>query len=447
MKCKAEITAFLSLIFILLVSFIGGVMEVASIQVSKNYRKADAERAMECIFAEYQKELLEQYDVFAMDTGYETGKYSENLIVNRLEYYGCVNDKTSIERIQFLSDNSAEAFYEQVCYYMKHKYGIEYVEKVLGMTDTWKKQESISKEYEKEMEKNEEQMEEAAGETENPISYVDNLKKMPILKLVMPDGMKVSEKTLVSESLPSKRTLNRGYGDFSEERLVTGTTESLLFDEYILEHFNSATDEKDKVIQYEVEYLLVGKQSDRENLKTVVNRLLTVRFVPNYTYLQGSTEKKSQARALALALSTLIAAPQTVEVLTQGILLAWAYGESIVDIRALLKGNRVPLTKTQGSWQLSISGLMKLGSSEDTYDGANQKNGWDYEDYLRMLLFLEKKENVAMRCLDLMEVNLKKICGLEFFRVDTCVTKMEVSCRCSLRRGITYTFPLYFGYQ
>ena len=55
---KAEITAFLSLIFILLVTFIGGILDAASIQVAKNYRRADAERAMECVFAEYQKELL-----------------------------------------------------------------------------------------------------------------------------------------------------------------------------------------------------------------------------------------------------------------------------------------------------------------------------------------------------------------------------------------------------
>ena len=61
---KAEITAFLSLIFILLVTFTGSVLEAASLEVSKNLRRADAVRAMECIFAEYQKELLEEYDVF-----------------------------------------------------------------------------------------------------------------------------------------------------------------------------------------------------------------------------------------------------------------------------------------------------------------------------------------------------------------------------------------------
>ena len=38
---RGEVTAYLSLIFILLVTFVGGVMDSASIQVAKNYHRAD----------------------------------------------------------------------------------------------------------------------------------------------------------------------------------------------------------------------------------------------------------------------------------------------------------------------------------------------------------------------------------------------------------------------
>ena len=78
--------AYLSLIFILLTVFVGGVMESASIQNAKNYRRADMNRAMESVFAEYQKELLEEYDIFALDGSYETGQYSERNIIDRLSY-------------------------------------------------------------------------------------------------------------------------------------------------------------------------------------------------------------------------------------------------------------------------------------------------------------------------------------------------------------------------
>ena len=58
---RGEVTAYLSLVFILFITLVGGLMESASIQMAKNYRRADMNRAVECMFAEYQKELLDEY--------------------------------------------------------------------------------------------------------------------------------------------------------------------------------------------------------------------------------------------------------------------------------------------------------------------------------------------------------------------------------------------------
>ena len=71
---KGEITAFLSLVFLLILSFLGAMVESASIQVLKNYKRADTILAVESVFAEYQKQLLEQYDLFALDAGYGEGR-------------------------------------------------------------------------------------------------------------------------------------------------------------------------------------------------------------------------------------------------------------------------------------------------------------------------------------------------------------------------------------
>ena len=451
---KAEITAFLSLIFILLITFIGGILDAASIQVAKNYRRVDAERAMECIFAEYQKELLKEYDIFGMDAGYESGDYSENLILRRMEDYGLVNTITTIERIKFLSDESARSFVEQVSYYMEHKYGLDMIQNDLSNTDIWESQGAGAERYEEEEKQNQDYLNgllEENGvslpEENNPISHINGLRQTPVLNLVVPEGKSISEKTVNLTELPSRRNLNQGHGDFSDEEKGITNVDKLLFGEYILEHFDSFTDQDGNVLDYEVEYVIAGRDTDRENLKAVVNQLLLLRFVPNYTYLQTSAEKKAEADALALTLSSLLAVPAITEAASQGILLAWAFGESLVDIRTLLDGGKVPLTKHNGSWQLSLSGLLKLGENGDMNDGMDHQNGLCYEEYLKMLLFLEKKEGIAMRCLDLLEQNLKKIHGLDFFRVDTIVTKMEIITKCSFRRGITYKFPVYFGYR
>ena len=81
---NGEVTVYLTLTFVLFVSLILALVESASVQMAKNYRRADMNRALECVFAEYQKELLEKYDVFAIECGYETGTYTEQNILDRL---------------------------------------------------------------------------------------------------------------------------------------------------------------------------------------------------------------------------------------------------------------------------------------------------------------------------------------------------------------------------
>lgn len=137
---NGEVTVYLTLTFVLFVSLILALVESASVQMAKNYRRADMNRALECVFAEYQKELLENYDVFSIECGYETGTYTEQNILDRLSYYGA-DMENEIERIQLFTDNSGELFRDQVGKYMKHKYGIAWADKYLGNVSLWKNQE------------------------------------------------------------------------------------------------------------------------------------------------------------------------------------------------------------------------------------------------------------------------------------------------------------------
>jgi len=450
---KAEITAFLSMIFILLVSFTGSVIESTSIQNVRNYRHADGERTMECLFAEYQKELLEEYDIFSLDAGYETGEYQKELLDKRLEFYGMDNFMTSIERIEFLPDDGAKAFFDQAVKYMKHKYGIEYVESKLGLVDNWNKNKELLNDYIIEEEHNKSSLKNLLEENDmelsvndNPMEYVEELKKSPVLKLIMPEGSHVSEKKLQINNMPSHRSCNSGYGDFSDETNQRGVIEKLLFAEYLTEQFDSAVEGNGNVLDYEMEYLIAGKATDRSNLQYVVNRLLMLRFAANYSYLQTNASKQMEAKALAVTLSSVLVVPAITEAVTQGLLLSWAFGESVMDLRSLFNGKKVPFAKDERSWQLSISGLLKIGKTGTANDGLDCSEGYQYEDYLRILLFLEDLEKVGMRALDLIEQNLQKIHGLEYFRVDCCITKLELKMKCTLRRSISYTFPVYFGY-
>ena len=490
---KGEVTVYLSLVFILLISFAGAMLESASLQNVKNYRRADMTRAVESIFAEYQKELWEVYGIFSLEGSYETGSYSEELLKERLAYYGASGMNQEITRIQLLTDQGASAFYEQVTAYMENKYGLDKVKKLVGQTDTWKAGEEALQNYERDGAKTEQELQELLSqkeefpEEENPLSHVAKLKSMPLVDLIMPKGRVMSKKSITLSEMVSHRKRNQGYGDFSDVAESGSTISKLLFGEYVLEHFKMASDSLqsgngnynsgDSVggdfvrgdsanedfsngnrgdmagagsLDYELEYILEGHASDRENMETVASKLLMVRFVPDYAYIQTDSEKKAEAEAAALTLCTVIGLPELAEGAAQGILLAWAYGEAIMDIRTLISGGKVPLVKNAEDWKLSLSGLMQLGSAGENVaadSGKDMESGLAYREYLRMLLFLKSQDEVGMRTLDMVEQNLKIRYGQTFFRADACISRVEFHSTCNLRRGIMYDFPTYFGYN
>lgn len=452
---KGEVTVYLSLVFILLVSFAGAMLESASLQNVKNYRRADMTRAVESLFAEYQKELWEVYGIFALEGSYETGNYNENLIMDRLTYYGAGGMEQEITRIQLLTDQGASAFYDQVTAYMENKYGLDKVKQLVGQTDTWKAGEEAGRLYERDGAKTEQDVQELLAEKEgelaaqeNPLSHVAKLKNMPLLDLIMPKEKNVSAKHIMLSETLSHRKRNQGYGDFSDVAAQKSTISKLLFGEYVLEHFQTASDDEESgALDYELEYILEGYASDRENLEAVAGKLLLVRFVPDYAYIQTDAEKKAEAEAAALALCTVIGLPEIAEGAAQGILLAWAYGEAIMDLRILLGGGKVALVKNADNWQLSLSGLMQLGETEEAGNSSDTEDGMTYQEYLRMLLFLKSQDETGMRTLDMIEQNLKGRYGQEFFQADSCISRIEFRSNCRMRRGITYDFPTYFGYN
>lgn len=412
-------------------------------------------RAMDCMFAEYQKELLEEYEIFGLDAGYETGSYEEQQLTDRLSYYAGGDGQHRIRKIRFLTDDGGAEFYQQAVRCMESRYGLDLVQEWMGETSTWSRQDArtgevLEEEQEKQTELNDllEVNEGTLPREENPIEHVGVMKQSPILSLVVPKDRTVSEKEVDTASLLSGREINRGYGVFEEREYRSGKVYDLLFGEYLLKHFTAFTDEeKTGALDYELEYILEGKSSDQKNLEAVVMKLMLLRFVPNYAYIQTDGEMKAEAEAMALTLCSLLAVPAITAAAAQVILLAWAYGETVMDLRSLLAGNRVPLVKTKADWQLTLPALLKLGTQEDSGEGRDSAEGLTYRDYLRILLFLESAQTSGMRAMDMMEKALASEKGLTFFRADYCVSCMEVQSVFSFRRGIRYQFSTSYGYQ
>lgn len=465
---KGEMTVFLSIVFVLMISFISGIIQASSIQAGKNLARLETDRAVYSVFGEYQKELLEQYHIFGLEGSYGTGSYTEDNLISRMHYYGTDGTEHEITGIQYLTDDHGQAFREQVLTYMEQTKGIGLIRELTGLTAEWEEQEIQEKEMEEIQEETAEQMEEVSDllETEedtgtggqeqiseNPFTFMEKISQYGIVSVVLPEDMVISEKTVDLEAQASYRNLRTGRGSFPSRTGMDGIEEKLLFDEYLAESFTNAVPEeedagaeKDRSLDYEIEYILAGRSSDEENLESVLFRIFLIRMALNYTFLLTDTEKQGEAELLALAISAVLLMPEAVEGVKQLVIAAWSAGESVVDIRTLLSGKRTALVKTSENWQTSLSSLFRLGD-DSRQEGSDIQDGICYKDYLRMLLFLENTDEITMRALDRAEENLRTEQQLDHFRADQCITRLRMDNTVTFHDSLTYQFPVYFGYE
>ena len=457
---KGEITVFLSLTVVLLVSFILGMMNAANIQLMKNQARIDVDSALYSLFGEYQTDLLEEYHIFGIEETYGTGNLQEeNLqeenLLRRMHYFGTKGIVHEIKGIQYLTDLDGMGLREQIITYMEQKYGIEYARNLAGMTGEWE---------EVEMEKDHQE------EIENPFDCMEQIEANGIISYVLPKDKRLSGKEINRDRQVSVRIRVAGRGNFPARKNLSGTEERLLFNEYVLKNLENAAgreaepdeledqaavsdgnkiyqEERKKSLDYEVEYLLAGKKSDKENLESVLMKLFLIRMGVNYICLQKDSGRKAEAEVLAVTICTLLLMPEGTEVVKQLILAAWAGGESVADLRTLLAGQRVPAIKTSENWSVSLAELPLILSSDKRAEVKETEKGLSYKDYLRILLFLKDTKEVTMRLADRIEENIRSLPEKEYFRIDQCVTKLEIENKVTVYGDISYTFPAYFGYQ
>lgn len=120
---------------------------------------------------------------------------------------------------------------------------------------------------------------------------------------------------------------------------------------------------------------------------------------------------------------------------------------SLTDVKTLLAGKKVPAVKSKESWNLTLDGLLELAKNRSIPEGKETEEGNSYEQYLQMMLVLKSKEELSMRALDLVEINLRSGMEKTFFRADACVSGADFDMTCYLRRGIRYQYHILYQYQ
>lgn len=191
--------------------------------------------------------------------------------------------------------------------------------------------------------------------------------------------------------------------------------DSALFNAYIFDRFPSYTDVHNSdesndwsELAYVVEYILAGNDNDVSNLNEVILKLSALREAANFTHIIMDSGKRNESLALAATLVGASGNAAAVKAAQYVIMGVWSYGESIVDVRRLLKGDKLNVIKDNSDWQLSLENLLKMNFDAANISGKsdNGKGGLSYEDYLGMLLLMMNRTTRNYRVMQAMELRL-----------------------------------------
>jgi len=430
---KASITVFLTLLLLLSASFFFALLETARLKGVGTKADIVSDAALESVFAEYQKEVYENYGLLMLDCAYGSGNFAIENVEKRLqeknlnnlkqsekELYGINLTECKITGYQLLTDDGGnvfrhlaartakrEALVQEVDDFAEEIQQKETLEQENGTVE--KRLEEANKTIEEaEQAKQAENTEEKVGdisaqkpqeEVKNPIEDANQWKKSAVLSLVVRDESQLSNKAIALE-----HTLEHRQKETGNLPVQGAILEELWFVKYLETHMGSYRQvSSNHALDYEWEYILNGESSDRDNLKETVKSLIMIREIANMGYLIQDQQKCIEAEELAVALMGWSMNPPVVDATKWGILAAWAYSESILDVRALLEGRRIAWIKNPEQW---TTGINQTGEAVDGFAMAKDcENGWDYLKYLQFLICMKKDSAVNYRSMDIIEVN------------------------------------------
>ena len=466
MKKSGSITVFTSLFLAVFLLVFQVLLQSVQIGGGRVQAETGVEEGLYSVFAGYDRELLERYHVFMVDGSYGTGVWKPECMYQTVKkcmeescrpdgaisgvrgenLWKCSSVSGAITAYTLMSDEHGRGYRAQAVDYMKETLGIQGIQLLMKkyeqQKDIFEQQEKRGSDidvkqsmdsYEKarkEAGQNQGQDPDNTGQQPavvqvpadfvNPLDVIRQLQKKSILALVVPAGKELSQKGLPKEKRLSRREKQTGmgipfYGAQEDTVLTRG-----IFQSYMMQHLTDYTSMEHATdpLRYQLEYVIGGKNTDQENLKAVVSRLLLMREGANLLYLETNPTKSQEAMDVALALTSAFANPELAEPVKHAILAAWAYAESISDVRILLNGGKVSLIKSDVQWHTD---LKHLGDTLNTSEKNTEQEGLSYGGYLQLLLWTMSNEKISQRSINLIEQN-----------TGVCMNQMVGKIKCSV---------------
>lgn len=423
---------------------------------------------MDSILAEYHRELLKQYNLFAIDCSYGSENASTGLTERHLleymnrnfsledvflekllyrDFFAIRAEEAQTTKAAFLTDGEGEVFRRVAIHAIEDTVGIGLLQQLEEWLQIIESRGLEQQDIAGQKQRIDEQIQEydgrktAEGKTihiENPTAALEAKRNSGLLKLVM-DEKGISSRRIDPEILPEAR---KERGEINCGNLTLGASgkyEKLFFHEYLIRYLGRYGQEKqDSPLWYQIEYIIIGKDNDPENLKGVVNRIFMIREAANTLYLTGCEEKYAIAEALGEVLAAAMMVPEIAGLLTATLIMGWAFAESVYDVEKILAGEKIPLLKEDNTWHYGLSSALQGEVPASAGEEAGKTSGMGYEDYLRVFLLLCEEQTIINRAMNMVETDIRNTPGNSGFRLDACIVEIAINVKVKSKYGYSF---------
>lgn len=280
----------------------------------------------------------------------------------------------------------------------------------------------------------------------DPRDTIETLRKLSVLDFVCPDSKNISTYQADKTAFLSQRKPFPGMGIISSQEDVTSPTAGLLFNHYLVNHFGCfLSPEGGDGLQYPLEQILMNQNNDYDNLKAVVNRLLLIREGLNIAAIESEPALKSQMQACASTLAALLVLPALEPLIEAFLTAGWAYCESLLDVRTLLSGDKIPTIKNAENWQVALNNLPALLTDPNELKKPAAK-GLSYQNYLSILLLTRPAANKTVGAMDMIEHEIRHKVNPDF-RFDLCLDSVTAEITATTSDDISLTAERSISYR
>jgi len=214
-----------------------------------------------------------------------------------------------------------------------------------------------------------------------------------------------------------------------------------------------------RLLDYEIEYILCGRQSDKDNLNEVLFKLVMIREGLNLSYLVTDVQKKNECFGLALQLLGYTGNMVLIKAAQYFIMSIWAYAESVMELRELYAGESIATVKNADNWITDINTVISSGAAglktglfsdkkkagKETGSTAGY-NSLDYMDYMRILLLIKDRTERNAGIMSAMELVMIAL-GHEDFRMKEYIYEASgTAVFIYVKNGQTYSQKLEYSY-